>query len=70
MLMFLGEFWGGPKGTPQENFNIFNISPVLSTFWRKMCLKQGNVKDVKVQKMQNLNLSREMLKMLKMLMFF
>ena len=35
-----------------------------------MCLKQGNVKDVKVSKRQNFNISREMLKMLKMLMFF
>ena len=35
MLMFFGKFWGVIRGSPQENLNIFNISPVLSTFLQK-----------------------------------
>ena len=35
MLKFWGEFGGLRRGNPQENFNMFNISPGLSTFLEK-----------------------------------
>ena len=55
MLMFFWEFRGGaPRGNPQENFNIFNISPVSSTFFQKSARNRGNVKDVKVRKSKTL----------------
>ena len=28
-------------GLSPQMINMINISPVLSTFWRKKCLKQG-----------------------------
>ena len=35
MLKLLREFGGLLRGNPQENFNIFNMSPISSTFLEK-----------------------------------
>ena len=35
MLKFWGKFGGLLRGNPHENFNIFSVSPVLSTFLEK-----------------------------------